>query len=186
MQLIVVAKEDLADLARKLIHCISQIEEHSASFWTDKHYKDNEATLSGKQHVIFLGENEVSKSYSTILPERFSACGTKCYWGGSKALLTVKPLDIVNMKNLEEMSNVVKGKQAEISMKEYINNPEMKGFFDDFIHIAAWIYSPLSELYKYVSNKKRKIEYEHLQLDYVLVRFFDEEFSPFLAMPEAK
>ena len=68
MQFIIVANDDLTPMGRQLAHALSMQPSHSGALWTVKHYRDNEAQLDGKQPVIFLGDNEVARSYVAVLP----------------------------------------------------------------------------------------------------------------------
>lgn len=188
MHFIVVSNEEIAPLARKLTHGISMLPEHSASFWTEKHYKNNESTLGGKQRVVFLGENEISKSYVNILKERFSAYGANCYWEGAKALLTAQPPDSIDNSDISSFKRIVKNKRDEIAKSEMDNksaggNIMSKGWilllfpFGIFATLGGGIGYLVS---RYILNKQRQKTYNQLQLEYVLMRFFDEEFCKFI------
>jgi hypothetical protein len=75
MQFIIVANEDLVTLGCQFSHALSAQKTHSAELWTVKLYKKNKNRWGDKQPVIFLGNNEVTKSL--VLPVRFGDFGTK-------------------------------------------------------------------------------------------------------------
>jgi hypothetical protein len=113
VQFIIVADVEVEALGRELAHALSLQDRHDAALWSVKHYKDNEAQVVGKQAVIFLGDSEVAKSYAAFLPERFSAFGTKCAVGGSKAVLIAEDPNSVGLSDLRRLRRVVAKQRLE-------------------------------------------------------------------------
>ena len=114
MQFIIVADKDLAPFGRQLAHNLSEQENQDGAFWTIRHYIDNEAQIRGDQPVIFLGDNEVTRSVpGRSSPNAFAAEGTKCWYGGTKAILTAKTPVIVSREEVDRLKTVVKAQQEE-------------------------------------------------------------------------
>ena len=86
----VVAPDEYADIARKLVHIISSKDDFSSAFWTIKKYKDNEQTIRGSQYVIFLGnedQNELTKDHLQVIKLEHDKGGV-CYgYDGTKAVM---------------------------------------------------------------------------------------------------
>ena len=90
MDIMVVAPDEYADIARKLVHIISSKDNYSSACWTIKKYKDNEQTIRGSQYVIFLGnedQNELTKDYLQVINLEHDKGGV-CYgFDGTKAVV---------------------------------------------------------------------------------------------------
>ena len=111
MSIIVVTDDGDAPVGRRLVHAISMQNLHTASLWTVTRYKDNEATLEGKQPVIFLGDNELANSLVGALPERFRGHGTRCFYEGSKAVLVA---DTPSSVSDDELGILVRAVEANL------------------------------------------------------------------------
>jgi len=185
MQFCIVASEDHAPLARRLSHGISKMPEHSAFYWSEKQYKDNELKISKNVRLIFAGENEFSKSYATILPEKFSAYGTSCYWEDNKALLLAKVPTIVTKNEIESLGRIAKAKRDEIlTASEGSKSKILELFYDLPWHLM--INLVMAAGYIFWNNLKRRKAYNEIQFDYLITRFIGEEFSLFVMEPEIK
>ena len=205
MQFIIVAEDDLAPLGRQLAHALSLHEEHSGTYWTLKHYEANEASLA-KQPVIFLGESKVAKSYTDVLPVRFSDYGTTCWFEGAKAVLFIDAPNNVGVEDLARFERVVEGRAEEIRHIAEIAtaggekgaSAEGSGSQSPVVAVAseapvgvrlALAVQPVFEVGKgtlgfivrAVKSGKRKRAYLKLQYRYVLDRFLKEEFENFVA-----
>ena len=77
--IIVVAEDALHECAIELIHHISKNEGAKASLYTSQKYKDNEHKITGKNYVLFLGLNSISKHYISLIPEKYNKLGV--IWG---------------------------------------------------------------------------------------------------------
>jgi len=187
MNIIIVASDELDTVARKLAHAISLLPDHSASFWTEKHYKDNESTLGGKQRIIFIGENKVSSSYKEILKEEFSAYETTCRRDGSKALLIVTESKMRNSEELEAFKSMLKNKRAELAKRDdYKNNQFWKYIIGGsaFWLLLGPIGVALAGLGMFgktlKDGHKNAKEYTKMQYEYLILRFMDEVFPDFV------
>lgn len=206
VQFIIVAADDLAPLGRQLAHALSLHEEHSGTYWTLKHYEDNEATLA-KQPVIFLGESKVAKSYTEVLPVRFADYGTTCWFEGAKAVLFVDDPDSVSVDDLARFERVVEGRAEELRhIAETTTAAEVEGEASGeavqpeaaSVAVAsetpvgvrvALAVQPVFEagkgavdfVVRAVNSGKRKRAYLRLQYRYVLDRFLKDEFEDFVA-----
>lgn len=189
MQVIIVTDDDLAPFGRQIAHAISNQEMHSGTFWSVKHYKDNEAQIDGKQPVIFLGNHELTDSYIKILPERFQLYETRCYHEGSKAVLVANTPDDVSANDLKTLQAAIdqhKHKLRELAKaaKEHDAGFNTTAGFTAGVGGAIWDYSLIGfimwVIYKYFSASKRRQEYKDLQYQYLLARFLSDEFELYM------
>lgn len=192
MQFIIVANDDLAPLGRQLAHALSLQKMHSGAFWTVKHYKDNEAQLDGKQPVIFLGDNEVAKSYVNVLPERFHSFGTKCLFEGAKAVLIAEDPGDVTREDLASLRNAVKETGKALSAKPQGGTAEWDKLFKDalpgpLLLVFSLEFGLIMYLVMYLVSKSwRKSEYKKLQHAYILARFLKDEFEAYVGGVEGR
>lgn len=205
MQFIIVANDDLAALARRLAHALSMQKTHSGAFWTVKHYRDNEAQLDGKQPVVFLGDNEVAKSYVDILPERFRGFGTRCSYEGAKAALIADEPDDVTDEDIASLKRGVEGNQEELRRRAASSGAGSAaglvglvalGWLTGSIFMAAMLYGLGTLAYglvalpfgisKEIRARRRKQEYRKLQYEYALSRFLKDEFEKFVGGLEGR
>jgi hypothetical protein len=187
MQLIIVAIEELAPLGRLLAHAVSVQKTHSAAFWTVKHYKDNELTVVGKQPVVFLGDNEVSKSYADVFPERFSDFGAKCSFEGPRAVLIADEPDEVSPEDIASLKRAVKDNQDELRRRAAASSAASATLADEDMssYAVAAIHWPAVGViayvvYRFMSARKRKREYRKLQYEYAVSRFLKDEFEAYV------
>lgn len=210
VQIIIVAEDSLAPLGRQLAHALSLHEEHSGTYWTLKHYADNEASL-GKQPVIFIGESGVSKSYTEIFPIRFSSYGTTCWFEGAKAVLSVDNPVNVSVEDLRSFERVVVGRAEELrhiaeiaaleAGDEFLGDasrqPTTSATVASSMPIGAQISLALQPVFeagkgavefivRKLNSGKRKRAYLRLQYRYVLDRFLKDEFEAFVGSVDGK
>lgn len=57
--------------------------------WLEKDYVANMATISSKEHILFIGENKVSKKETPSMSVKFDKFGMKYGWLGKRAMMTV-------------------------------------------------------------------------------------------------
>ncbi|MDE0027188.1 MAG: hypothetical protein OXP69_22475 [Spirochaetaceae bacterium] len=178
MQFIIVADKDLAPFGRQLAHSLSEQEDHDGGFWTIRHYIDNEAHIRGDQPVIFLGDNEVTKSFQDVLPQRFAAEGTKCWYGGTKAILTAKTPVIVSREEVDRLKTLVKAQQEELRKRNVVVTAGLVavlGVALGAIGIGGYV------IYRLVSAQKRRVqEYRRLQYQYAMTRFAMDELDEYV------
>jgi hypothetical protein len=194
MQFIIVANDDLAPAGRQLAHALSVQKTHSGAFWTVKHYKDNEAQLDGKQPVIFLGNNEVAKSYVDVLPERFRGFRTRCSFEGAKAVLIADEPDDVSDEDIESLKRAVAAIQEELrrraaSAAAVLATGAVGAVGPSALAsaVAVVLWTPVvllgiiaNVIHRFMSARKRKREYLKLQYKYVLSRFLKDEFETYV------
>lgn len=178
MQLIIVADKGLAPFGRQLAHNLSEQEDHNGAFWTIRYYIDNEAQISGDQPVIFLGDNEVTDSLRAVLPQRFSAEGTKCWYGGTKAILTAKTPGVVSRDEIDRLKTVVKAQQEELRKRNVVVTAGLVavlGVALGAIGVGGYV------IYRLVSAQKRRVqEYRKLQYQYAMARFATDELDEYV------
>jgi len=193
---IIVANENFEDLGRTLAHSISLQKSHCASLWTVMHYKNNEATLDGKQAVIFLGENKVASSYISVLPERFRGYGTRCFYEGAKAVLVAEVPDVVSNDDIDDIRRTVERiiadlhQQRATAMGASLGGVVGASGIGFMVGSALWpsrdLFTWLTDLVmRWISAEKRKRAYHGIQHEYVLSRFLKDEFASFVAGVEA-
>ncbi len=61
-----------------------------AAVWLDKEYIANKATISSSEHVLFIGDNKVSKSETSSMIVKFDKFGMKYGWLGKRAMMQVE------------------------------------------------------------------------------------------------
>jgi len=117
MQFVVVGEMKNSEICRGLVQAISVKQNHSAAFWTEKHYLDNESQLGGKQPVIFVGRNKASKDFERILPKKSSNFGTSCHYEGARALLVWDEPEFVSKEDCEKFKKAVEKEKKTLEMK---------------------------------------------------------------------
>lgn len=100
-KLIIVCDEKTKDYANYLRQLISLNDDKEgevvgvadgsveAAVWTDKEYLANSAKVSSNEHVLFIGENKVSKSEISSMITRYDKFGMKYGWLGKRGMLIV-------------------------------------------------------------------------------------------------
>lgn len=178
MQIIIVADNDLEDFGRRMAHVISLEDDCDAAFWTLKHYRDNEAQLMGEQPVISLGDNDITKSYMEVIPERFGAFQTKCRHAAGKAILIADTPTLVSRDDINKIKGANKELKKEIRRLRTIAIVVALTATGGLIGLGGYA------IYLGISARRRAIEYRKLQYQYVVSRFVKDELENF--MEEAK
>lgn len=57
--------------------------------WLDKDYNANSASLSSREHILFIGNNKISKSETSSMDIKFNMFGMKYGWLGKRAMMQV-------------------------------------------------------------------------------------------------
>lgn len=208
MQFITVAPEPLAPLARRLAHALSMHDGHTGTYWSLKHYEDNESSLAN-QPVIFLGDSAVARSYTDVLPVRFSDFGTTCWFEGTKVVLIADMPSRVSVDELSRLERIVLGRAEELrhiagaSSAETGGEPPVKALTSGTIPAVGEL--PLGVrvaiaatpvvvagrgvvnfVVRTVNSRNRKRSYLTAQYRYLLDRFLKDEFERFVAAINGK
>ena len=61
-----------------------------AAVWLEKDYLANKATVSSSEHVLFVGDNNASKSESSSMIVKYEKYGMKYGWLGKRAMMKVE------------------------------------------------------------------------------------------------
>jgi hypothetical protein len=88
--IIVVYPEIYEEIALTLQHELSKVDGVDSTAWTINHYKHTLPTLSGRSHIIFIGnaeENQYSKIYLSNKPNVVNLKGACFSCDGSKAVV---------------------------------------------------------------------------------------------------
>ncbi|WP_295999282.1 hypothetical protein [Rugamonas sp.] len=178
MHIVIVAKKTLEIYASRLKDLVSKHPNHSAVFWTEQFYQDNEPTLTGKQSVIILGANEISKIYDHRLVESFNTYGTCCAYEGTKAVLKIAPIEMVSVDELNALEfavDILLGKKSGPMGRNH-----------SLPHFTTGARATDKRLIPWTSNKerKRKEQYVKLQHEYLCLRFVHYELDVFVSGAE--
>ncbi len=60
-----------------------------AAVWLEKDYIANMATISSKEHVLFIGENKISKKEISSMRIRFDKFGMQYGWLGKRGMMII-------------------------------------------------------------------------------------------------
>ncbi len=100
-KLIIVCDEKTSEYANYLRQLVSMKDDTSdeivgvkdgtveVAVWLEKDYVANMATISSKEHILFVGENKVSKKETPSMSVKFDKFGMKYGWLGKRAMMTV-------------------------------------------------------------------------------------------------
>lgn len=116
--LVVVAESKLRKEALALVHALSKIEDVKASHWTPQHMRDNEAQVTGRSSMIFLGKNSDTEPYIELVKSVQRKHGVVFGFDGPKATIYVdsKPTDPERFqKDLKASVKAAKDAQKEVS-----------------------------------------------------------------------
>lgn len=93
-----------------------------AAVWLEKEYLANKATISSNEHILFIGDNKVSKSESSSMIIKYDKYGMKYGWLGKRAMMKVDN-DMLSAEVYDEFIEYCLGYQTEfekIAMKKPI------------------------------------------------------------------
>ena len=111
-KLIIVCDEKTSEYANYLRQLVSMKDDTSdeiigvkdgtveVAVWLEKDYVANMATISSKEHILFIGENKVSKKETPSMSVKFNKFGMKYGWLGKRAMMMVS--DIIKDKETYE------------------------------------------------------------------------------------
>ena len=100
-KLIIVCDEKTSEYANYLRQLVSMKDESAyeivgvkdgtveVAVWLEKDYVANMATISSKEHILFIGENKVSKKETPSMSVKFDKFGMKYGWLGKRAMMMV-------------------------------------------------------------------------------------------------
>lgn len=100
-KLIIVCDEKTSEYANYLRQLVSMKDDTSdeivgvkdgtveVAVWLEKDYVANMATISSKEHILFVGESKVSKKETPSMSVKFDKFGMKYGWLGKRAMMTV-------------------------------------------------------------------------------------------------
>lgn len=189
MKFIIVANRAYADLARQLTRVLSMRREYTASYWSVADYKANEAQLDGKQPVIFIGDNELSRPLVDVLPERLRGYGTACFHGGAVAILRADTPGNVSAEDLAELKAAIEDSELEVKQRSATAGDDKPADTLGLGLLAALYFVPLAFpaaaigllLGKFGGLKAKEREYHQLQYKYLITRFLADEFDDYAA-----
>ncbi len=106
--IIIVAEKKLKRNGRALVHVISKIRKDKVVLFSPKQYEDNEARITGRQKVIFLGKNKVSKDFIPLIKKKYEKFGIIWGYDFSKALIYIEDSFINKKILIEEIKRIAK------------------------------------------------------------------------------
>lgn len=97
----VVADKNLRKEAIRLVHGLSKLDDVKAVYWTPKEMRDNEAQVTGRSPIIFLGKNSEAIPYIDLIKPNMKKHGVVWGYDGSKAAIYIdsEPKDYISLKN---------------------------------------------------------------------------------------
>lgn len=81
--------------------------------WLEKDYVANMATISSKEHILFIGENKVSKKETPYMSVKFDKFGMKYGWLGKRAMMMVSD-SIKDKETYEQFIEFCRGYEQKI------------------------------------------------------------------------
>ena len=88
------------------------------SVWLEKHYLDNMSTISSNEHVLFIGENQASKSEISSMTVKFDKFGMKYGWLGKRGMMIIsKTID--NPEDYNEFIELCRNYKTEFEFIEF-------------------------------------------------------------------
>lgn len=93
-----------------------------AAVWLERDYMANKATVSSNEHILFVGDNNTSKSESSSMIVKYDKFGMKYGWLGKRAMMKVDN-DMLSSDAYDEFINYCLGYQLAFE-KIAINNSE--------------------------------------------------------------
>lgn len=163
--IIVVAPEQFSDIARKLAHELSK-KDVKTTFWTIKHYKDNEFQISSSQAVIFIGdvdENEFTKAYFSTVKNWNKSGGAFYGYDGNKAFIF--------------------GDGDKVSFKELYDDKTKNKLFNIFSRFTPFgFFLPEAIVAKdYFKHRWESKDRKMIQISSSLERFINDDFEKWIS-----
>jgi len=90
-----------------------------AAVWLDKEYLANKAQISSNEHILFIGDNKVSKAESSSMVVKYEKFGMQYGWLGKRAMMKVDN-EMLSPESYDEFIEYCLGYQADfekIAMK---------------------------------------------------------------------
>jgi hypothetical protein len=177
----VVADDKLRKYAIKLVHAISKNEGFKSSFFTPPKFKSNEAQITGRNRVIFIGKNKVSDAYIELINEKYEKHGVVWGYDGPKAAIYIKneDLDIAGMET--EISNIY---QSTIAVGGTLTvGSSILGTlfaFNPVFWLAGIVYGIVKGVKKLISHFRRKNTAKDLQYKLGITSFLQQGFDDYI------
>jgi hypothetical protein len=111
----VVADKKLRDIAIGLVHAISEKKDLKASYFNLKQWKDDEVKIAGSNYVIFVGKNDASEPYLSLIKKKNEKLGVA--WGYFSAIAVIY-IDKVNLNVEEIKKEMEKIQDLKLSIKK--------------------------------------------------------------------
>lgn len=124
-KLIIVCDEKTSEYANYLRQLVSMKDDTSdeivgvkdgtveVAVWLEKDYVANMATISSKEHILFVGENKVSKKETPSMSVKFDKFGMKYGWLGKRAMMMVSD-SIKDKETYEQFIEFCRGYEQKI------------------------------------------------------------------------
>lgn len=124
-KLIIVCDEKTSEYANYLRQLVSMKDDTSdeiigvkdgtveVAVWLEKDYVANMATISSKEHILFIGENKVSKKETPSMSVKFDKFGMKYGWLGKRAMMMVSD-SIKDKETYEQFIELCQGYEHKI------------------------------------------------------------------------
>lgn len=96
--------------------------------WLDSDYLANKAQISSSEHIMFVGNNKVSKNEMSSMVIQFDKCGMKYGWLGKRAMMNVDDTEITQ-EAYDEFIELCKG--YEVEFERLVLDDKTKSVFDE-------------------------------------------------------
>lgn len=174
--ILVVANDNLREHAVHLVHAISNNEETKASYFTPQKFKDSESQITGKNYVIFIGENEISKPYISLIKRKYEEYGIVWGYDGTKAAIIVEDIQLKEKEMKKEIDNIIDNTAGVAATLGTVTIGSLTSFIPAF-----WIPFLMYVVYKYFMKKKRMQAAEKLQYKLGILFFLEKGFDNYLS-----
>lgn len=86
-----------------------------AEMWSEKQYLDNQAKIASSQYVLFLGENQTSKSIISNIEIKFNQYTIRYGWLGTRGAIYLPEKGKIKKEEYEEFLTAAKVESEKIS-----------------------------------------------------------------------
>lgn len=152
----------------------------AAQVWSEEEYKNNSATISSTQYMLFIGNGKLAKEKRTHMVVKYEQFGMKYGWLGKQASLCVE--STVDVEDYESFYTYASEQQDNVErlieqkeLPEQKNETDGKGLTDLIKKVPDWGILAFKQI---VSNKKIE-EQQYSCLTYV---FYLNGLSNFLGL----
>ncbi|MCX5859275.1 MAG: hypothetical protein NT056_05205 [Proteobacteria bacterium] len=176
----VVADNKFRDIAIGLVHAISEKPDLKASYYNLKQWKDDEVKIAASNHVIFIGRNDASEPYLSLLKKKNEKLGVAWGYFGVIAAIYIEKINLDIKEIKKEMKKI---KELKLSL----NKNRRKKIALAFAEFSFALLVPMGLLIIALSegwvrlSRKHKTEIAEKYLYHLgITSFLHEQFDEFI------